>query len=293
MRPVIKTFFQPTAVGTVVASLLLLTGCATGRDGQATMALRAEAQQQMARVDSAPAQADSRDTYVQLVAQMQQKGLYFASLAHIEALQQRWGADPESSLLLADALRHTGQTARAEVLYSQLRLGPVKARAEHGLGLLAGRSGHFANAEKHLQSAAAAAPTDANILSDLGFALLQQGRWEEARVPLMKSAELASDNPKVWSNIALFLTLNGQTQQASEVMVSRQLSDTSRTQIIELARSIQQRLAPSARPQPAADAYTNRLVLSPAFGLASLGATQGNALAGSNAEAGLANINTN
>lgn len=293
MRFVVKPFFQPTTVGTLVVGVWLLTGCATGANGQATMAQRVEAQQQMARADSTPVQADSRDTYVQLVTQMQQKGLYFASLAHIEALQQRWGADPNSNLLLADALRQTGQTSRAEALYSQLRLSPVKARAEHGLGLLAGRSGHFGNAEKHLQSAALAAPTDASILNDLGFTLLQQGRWAEARVPLMKAAELASDNPKVWSNIALFLTLSGQMQQANEVMVTRQLSDTSRTQIAELARSIQHRWAPSVRSQPTVDTDPTGLVLSPALGLASSGAVHGTALVSSNTESNPTNAHAN
>lgn len=278
-RPSMKRFAGClTAVG-----LVWLSGCATGANPQSIMAQRAEAQQDMARLDSQPVQADSRATYVQLVSQMQGKGLYFASLAHIEALQQRWGVDAESNLLLADALRQTGQADKAQAIYKPLLTSPVKARAAHGLGLLAGRSGQFEVAVQHLQEAALAAPTDANILNDLGFALMQLGQWSSARVPLLKAAELAADNPRVWSNIALFLTLNGQADQANDLMNGRNLSATSRAQIAELAAAIGRRKGTSVPPLRetvpfAADTTSARLVLSPSRDLSRLAAALGGPL---------------
>lgn len=227
-----------------VCVVVLLGGCATSGNTGINAAQRADAQTQLAQKEAAerPALlADNRATHVQLVTQMQQKGLYFASLAHIDALQQRWGADAELDLLRADALRQTGQTANARTAYSQLLATPMKARAAHGLGLLAGRAGDFQGAVGFLQQATQAAPTDADVLNDLGFALMQQGRWADARLPLMKASELASDNPRIWSNVSLFLTLDGQVKQAMDVAESRQLSAVARNQIIEMARSIRER----------------------------------------------------
>lgn len=288
MQFVVNPLFSRATVCALATGLLWLTGCASSGNAQNNMAQRAEAQQEVARLDSVPVQTDSRATYVQLVMQMQQKGLYFASLAHIEALQQRWGVDAESNLLLADALRQTGQADKANKLYSQLLTTPVKARAAHGLGLLAGRANDFDAAVKYLQDAAQLAPTDANILNDLGFSLLQQGKWAAARVPLLKAAELASDNPRVWSNIALFLTLDGQQEQANDVMEGRKLSSTSRAQIAELARSIGQRWAPvSAAPpiQTHSGVASAKLVLSPTLGLTRLAPPLGGAVAIGAAEA--------
>lgn len=242
--PVIhKTTLVLFAVG-----LLTLGGCTTRGSAQNAMAERAQMQNALAKHESGtqPADVDNRVTYLRVVTQMQQKGLYFASLAHIDALQQRWGNDPESNLLRADAMRQTGQPDAARSLYSQLLATPMKARAAHGLGLLAGRVGDLPGAVEYFLQASQAAPTDAAILNDLGYVLMQQGKWTEARVPLMKASELGSDNPRVWSNVALYLTLDGQNAHARSVMDSHQLSAASRTQIAELARAIQLRYQQSA-----------------------------------------------
>lgn len=243
-------FTRWTAVASIVA-LLALGGCATRGTGAAAATPRAPSISDSLAADAlpAPANTDNLATYVQLVGQMQQKGLYFASLAHIDALQQRWGADADSNLLKADALRHTGQAEPARLLYSQLLNSPAKARAAHGLGLLASRAGDLAGAATYFTQAMQAAPTDGAILNDLGYVLMQQGQWPAARVPLMKASELAGDNPRVWSNVALFLTLDGQDAQAQKVMDSHQLPAATRSQVAEQARAIQQRhgLADSGR----------------------------------------------
>lgn len=276
------------AAGVLTTSAVVLGGCAA----QGGMAQRADAQAALAHKEVAerpPMVADNRATHVQLVTQMQQKDLYFASLAHIDALQQRWGIDPESNLLRADALRHTGQADQARALYSDLLASPQKARAAHGLGLLAGRAGDYPRAAVYLQQASLAAPTDADMLNDLGFVLMQQGQWTDARLPLMKASELASDNPRIWSNVALFLMLSGQPAQAEEVVAGRKLSEVARNQIAELASSIRARAsAPAVSSLPAtptasvmafakdvairADAAEAQLkpVLTPSFGIARL-----------------------
>lgn len=280
MRPVPTLLIQRASACALAISLLLQVGCAARGNVSNSMEQRAKTQQELAQQDSLPVQADSRATYLQLVTQMQQKGLYFASLAHIDALQQRWGVDADSNLLLADAMRQTGQPDKAQALYSQLMTTPVKARAAHGLGLLAGRAGDFQGAVVHMQQATQMAPTDADMLNDLGFVLMQLGQWKEARVPLMKASELASDNPRIWSNVALFLTLDGQPMQANEVMAGRKLTVVSRTQIAELARSIRQRAQPSAAipvntPQAPIGTAVAMSVLSPTLRMDSLSLLHG------------------
>lgn len=294
MTPSLIATFSRTMPCVLAISVVLLGGCATSGSTATNMAQRADAQTQLAQKEAAERPsvlADNRATHVQLVTQMQQKGLYFASLAHIDALQQRWGADAELDLLRADALRQTGQTANARTVYSQLLATPMKARAAHGLGLLAGRAGDFQGAVGFLQQATQAAPTDADVLNDLGFALMQQGRWVDARLPLMKASELASDNPRIWSNVALFLALDGQTKQAMDVAESRQLPAAARNQIVEMARNIRERnstantspsaagAAPDVADQPTRSTDTVAQLnphLTPSFGIARLMALPSN-----------------
>ncbi len=263
-----------------LAGMVVLGGCAA-RGSIQGMQLRAQQQTEAARQEAAAnpvGELDSRATYLRMVAQMQQKGLYFASLAHIDALQQRWGVDPESNVLRADALRQTEQTDAAKALYLQLMSTPMRAQAAHGLGLIAGRAGDFGAATGYLMQANNAAPTDGGMLNDLGYALMQRGRLAEARVPLFKASELMADNPRVWSNIALYLMLDGQADQAQAVMDKNQLPAASRAQITELARTIQQRqrtqpvaTGPAADTAPAAIAVaTARPVLQPSIGTAAL-----------------------
>ncbi len=266
----------------LAAALLALGGCTTRGS---VVADRAQMQVDMARQDSATSasEADSRASYLRVVTQMQQKGLYFASLAHIDALQQRWGSDPESNVMRADAMRQTGQPEAAGALYRQLLSTPMKARAAHGLGLLAGRVGDLAGTVEYLGQATQAAPTDAAILNDLGYALMQQGKWKDARLPLMKASELNGDNPRIWSNVALYLVLDGQAEQAKAVMDSHQLSSDSRAQIAEVANTIQQRFKPAVatvlRLSPTVSAVPDRGQPVPAAGPAPVAAVSSAAAA--------------
>lgn len=247
----------PRAARALLAAMLLaLAGCAStdlakvaaNAQAESNNRQRAEAQAELARSEATPAvtEASSRATYMSLISQMQAKGLYFASLAHLDALDQRWGAAPDSQLLRADALRETGQTGPAWQLYGQLNHGPTQARAAHGLGLLAGKSGDFAGALEHLRQASAAAPTDTAILNDLGYVLLQRGLLLDARITLMKAAELSPDNLRIWGNVALYLLVDGKPEQASALMDSRKLSPAVRNQIADQARALREQAQASA-----------------------------------------------
>ncbi|HWX11453.1 MAG TPA: pilus assembly protein [Trinickia sp.] len=166
---------------------------------------------------------DTPGVYLALIDRMQAQGLYYASLAHIDAYEKQYGATPDSTLLRADALRATGQPDASAAAYRALLTTPLAARGYRGLGLLAGAAGDFGDAGRQLDHAVELAPTDAPTLSDLGYARLRDGDVAGARVPLMKAAELDEHNARILSNVALFLLAQGHPREARGLMDEQQL----------------------------------------------------------------------
>lgn len=216
----------------IATSVLSLGGCASLPD-----AAQAEAAQTAAREPS----LDNQPTYLALVRQMQGSGMWFASLAHIDALEQRWGVTTETRLLRADALRQTGQQAPSTALYEKLLDTPERAAAYRGLGLLAGASNDYVRAAEMLEKARQVLPADGLLLSDLGYALLRAHRLDAARLPVLQAAQLQPRNPRVQSNLALYLLTQGEADQARQVMNEARFSQATRQAIEHLA----QELAPS------------------------------------------------
>ncbi len=177
------------------------------------------------------------DVYLQLIAGMQERGLYYASLAHLDAFDARWPERPDAMLLRAHALRETAQVEAAKALYGKLLRGPLAARAHHGLGLIAMREGKIEEGSAALNRAAALAPTDATILSDQGYAFLMLGKLEEARLALFKAAELDDGNKRIGANLSLLLALSGKAEQAQELMQRYDLAPRVREEILARAAS--------------------------------------------------------
>lgn len=175
------------------------------------------------------------DLYLQLIAGMQQRGLYYASLAHLDAFDARWPRRDDATLLRAHALRESGQAEAARTMYGKLLKGSLAARAYHGLGLIEMRAGHIEQGSEALNRAAVLAPTDAAILGDQGYALLMLGKFEDARLALLKAAELDDGNKRIGANLALLLALSGKLEQAQELMQRYNLAPRVREDI--LARS--------------------------------------------------------
>jgi Flp pilus assembly protein TadD len=208
--------------GVAVAAVLLLGACATKENGYGVNA-QAERAALMQAADQKQSVPDTPGMYLGLIQRMQAQGLYFASLAHIDAYDKTYGAIPESVLLRADALRMTDQPAASAAVYTQLLKTPLAARGYRGLGLIAGAAGDFDRAAQALAQASDLAPTDASLLSDLAYAKLRSGDVVGARVPLMKAAELDQHNPKIVSNLALYLIAAGRTQDAQRLMNQQHL----------------------------------------------------------------------
>lgn len=228
-----------------VFSLILLlvsalqAGCAS--DSAKVYAQQAEAAQLRQQAEEKAPTPDNKGMYLGLIRQMQDEGMYFASLAHIDAYEQQNGSTPELQRLRADAQRETRQSVAADAGYRKL-LGSVEASAAwHGLGLLAAQNGDYPAAVTALREAAKREPTNPVMLSDLGYALLRSGDVAGARVPLAQAAELAPDNRKMIGNLALFLLVSGDPEKARAVMDKGALSADTRTTIYGLAAEIGQR----------------------------------------------------
>ena len=201
-----------------------LGGCASKMESGYGVGIQAEreaALQQSQQKQDAP---DTPGMYLALIDRMQAQGLFYASLAHIDAYEKQYGSTPDTILLRADALRQTGQAQGSADAYTKLLTTALAARGHRGLGLLAGAAGKFDKASEEFDAATRLQPTDALTLSDLGYARLRLGDVAGARVPLMKAAELAQDNPKILSNVALFLLAEGKSTAAQGLIAQQKFS---------------------------------------------------------------------
>ncbi|MCY1347329.1 hypothetical protein D9M69_334350 [compost metagenome] len=247
------------AVAAITAAAAL-AGCATRDIGAAMIEQQAEAQVELAKMRDKTARAEynGQAVYLGLIRKMQQDGLYFASLAHIDVYVQRFGTDNEIRVMRADALRETDQDKAATEAYQQLAAssqGVQAAHARHGLGLLAGRQEDFAQAVTELRAAAALDPVNARIASDLGYALMRTGALQEARVPVMQALELDARNPRVISNAAVWLMADGKRAQANAMMQKAAMPEATRSAVRKEAdrvvRAAAARERAALRPVPA------------------------------------------
>jgi Flp pilus assembly protein TadD len=213
-------------------------------------------------VEPGTSSRDNPQVYLQLIRKMQQQGAYYASLAHIDAYRQRYGNPPELRRLQADALRETDQDAAAAVIYRGLLRGDEAAAAWHGLGLIAASNGQNEQAVADLQKAVDIEPINAAYLSDLGFARMRARQLAAAREPLAKAAQLAPDNPKAISNLALWSLLSGNPQQADAIMQQAGLPQATRDAVLHMA--VQMRKPPATAITAAAGNASSAAVPMPA-----------------------------
>lgn len=232
-----------------VALLLALAGCGSTKSNYPGAAEQQERAEAAAVSDAGPGTAaDSAGTYLKLVDRMQRDGLWFASLAHIDALEQRWGASPDSMRMRADALRQTDQAEESRRLYAKLMGTSLEAAGYRGLGLIAGSEANYPQAVRMLEQAQRRTPTDALLLSDLGYAQIRAGRLAQARVPLMQALQLAPENAQVQANAALYLQASGQTAQAQALMEDSKMPTATRSAIQEAVRSLASTSSIAASP---------------------------------------------
>ena len=195
--------------------------------------------------------AKKPELMLSMIREMQQQKRYFASLAYIDAYRQQFGEQGDVMALRADALRMTGQTQDSEQAYRALLKTEYAASGWHGLGLLAGAAGDYAQAEQNMEQAVRLAPTQADILNDLAYTRLQQGKTTQARLPLGQAVELDPENQTIISNLALLLLLQGDAVGAEHIMDQAGLETIARQQIQRLAMEVRLRQQAAAVPAAA------------------------------------------
>jgi Flp pilus assembly protein TadD len=230
---------------TLAISAVLSSGCAS--DSARVYAQQNEAAQLRQQAEEKAPTPNNKGMYLGLIRKMQEQGMYFASLAHIDAYEQQNDSTPEVQRLRADALRETRQGAAADAAYRKLLNSSEAGAAWHGLGLLAAQNGDYAAAATSLRQAAQREPANPLMLSDLGYALLRSGDIAAAKMPLAQAAELAPDNRKMIANLALLLLLSGDAEKAGAVMDQAGMSTDSRAAVYRMAAEIgRQRQLPAA-----------------------------------------------
>jgi Flp pilus assembly protein TadD len=219
-----------------LVAIALLGACASKESGYG-VGPQAERQAMIQQANRDPA-PDTPGMYLGLIDKMQSQGLYYASLAHIDAYEKQYSVTPDTILLRADALRMTDQPAAANDAYARLLQTPLAARGHWGIGLLSGAQGDFGRAAQELQQAVQLMPTDAGMLSDLGYARLRSGDVDGARVPLMKAAELDQQSRKISSNVVLLMLVDGHAADAKAAMAQLDLSPDVRAAIGKQADAV-------------------------------------------------------
>lgn len=217
-----------------MAAVTVLAGCST--PDTAMQLVREQQEIQRAAQDHearqrADAVAPESAVYLSSIRRLQTEGRHFAALAHLDAYQNRFGDSAETALLRADALRATGQREASEAAYQALLTGPHAFAAWHGLGLLAAAQSDHPRALQALARAAALAPTNVDVLGDLGYARLRAGDRAGARIPLAQAAELAPDSHKAVANLALLMVAEGNDEGAEAVMARAGLADAARAAV--------------------------------------------------------------
>ena len=236
------------------AGAALLAGCASQPESSAYVAASDARQRQAAEnTQAGHAGVDNQATYLKLVEEMQKSDLWFASLAHIDALEQRWGASPASHRLRADALRHAGQGAESEAFYKRLMGTPLEADALRGMGLLAGGRADYAEAARLLELARRLRPADSQLLCDLGYALMRSGRLADAKLPLMKAFQLRPDSPQAQVNLAVYFEASRETAEATALMEGNNMPEATRAAIRRSARQLDASLPPLNTATPHSD----------------------------------------
>ncbi|MCH4902627.1 MULTISPECIES: tetratricopeptide repeat protein [Pseudomonas] len=209
----------------VVASLLLLGGCAT--DGQAPWTT-------MLAPASCSKLSSEQELSLNLADDLVNDGKLHASLANLQGLPDNL---VEVRLRKAKVYRLLGRS-EAEPLYRSLLGTCLNADAEHGLGQLYAARGDNGQAQAHLQRAARLAPTNENIRNDLGVVYLNQLRLEDARFEFLTAIELKQNNQLATLNLVTLLLYQNNWQQAAEVVSRAHLTPEQFTDAQERAEKL-------------------------------------------------------
>jgi Flp pilus assembly protein TadD len=190
------------------------------------------------------------EIHADLIQQMLDNGQYYAALAHVQEEQRSSGPSEQLTLLEADARGHLDQRAAADALYRQLLQGSRAAAAYHGLGRLYVEA-NLDSAIRYFKAAVERAPTDVDFRNDLGYALMNAGRYTEAQAELSTAVELAPSQTKARNNLIVLMMLRGNDSAVQQLAQDAALPPAKLQDLRRTAQSIRdQQTARAAKPAP-------------------------------------------
>jgi len=191
------------------------------------------------------------EIHVDLIRQMIDKGDYYAALAHIEDQKRSSGGSDELTLLEADTRRHLDQQPQADTLYRKLLTGRYAAQAYHGLGRLYVDK-YLEIAIGYLRAAVQRAPTDVDFRNDLGYALMESGRYsgtDGAELELSTAAQLAPNQLTSRNNLIILMILERHEPEVTQLAQESAVTPERLQQLRDTAQSIRDKQkAQAAKP---------------------------------------------
>ena len=177
------------------------------------------------------------DVHLELVEKIAASGRQRAALAHLDALAPEIAAAPRARLLRAETLRQLGKLDAAADVYAELVRGPLAGLARRGLGLIAAERGDLDAALSELERARRAAPTDARVRNDYGYALLLSGSVDAAGDEIATAMELDGADARCAANLVLLLFATDRASDAAKLAEQRGIAPAALAEIqIEAAR---------------------------------------------------------
>lgn len=154
--------------------------------------------------------------HLQLIEDMQRKGLYHAALAHLDALGEEGAQLPRARFLRAESLRRAGSPVQARALFKGLTDSCLAGLGHHGMARLEVDAGRIEASLRHFADAERQRPTDPRIRNDHGYALLLAGYPFDARRQFQTAYELGGGD-RAAANLLLALLVVGDKPAAAEL----------------------------------------------------------------------------
>ena len=113
-----------------------------------------------------------------------------------------------------DAFRQGRLTAAASHLQAALKDQPKHVEAHHLMAIISGRRHDYTASDRHFETAIAAAPTDANLLSDYGYSKLRRFDLQAAETLIRRALKIDPVNSFALNNLGTVLARQGRYDDA-------------------------------------------------------------------------------
>jgi Flp pilus assembly protein TadD len=191
----------------------------------------------------------TNNTKLATVQQIIADGKPYAALAELDAIS---ATTLRATWLRAEALRRIDRNPEAEALYKGLIGTCLEGRAQHGMGLAAARQGQGARALQALTRARQLLPTDPVVRNDLGYALLQERRWDDAQFEFLTVLDLAPQDPLASRNLVVLAFAQGKAAAARTLATRFKLDAATTDRLAVQAATLMYAPAAPQSPLPAA-----------------------------------------